>query len=283
MNFLKAPYPAPCEDGPKKNIRNSAAIAVFIFLFLFILRPMGLPVEMNMNAVLFILGFGVITFSICILFLVIIPSYWEGFFRSEDWTLLKSILYTSCLIFVIALCNLFYVDLYIDSLTITAGLFASFVVGTFLIGVIPSAFVLAVDFQKSRLRYVKEGMEIKDEVGSSGVGDEVLVFESKYDEEAIRVSVQDLLFVVADGNYITIHAKARPRRMIRNSLKYITEITEGFRYIEKTHRSYIVNLRNVAKVEGNAQGFVLHFADTDQLARVSRSNTKAVKAILSDF
>ncbi len=283
MNLLKAPYPAPCADGPKKNIRSSAAIALFVFVFLVVLRPMDLPTAINLQAVTFIFGFAVITFSICILYLVLIPSYWEKPFRSERWNLLKSMSYTSCLVFTIALCNLLYIDLYNESFAITSSLFLSFVAGTFLIGIIPTAFVLTLDYQKSKLKYMKQGLEIKEDIGQSVVTDEVLVFESNYDEEAVKVSLNHLLFVVADGNYITIHMKGKPRKMIRNSLKYVLEITKDFPYLEKTHRSYIVNLRNVSDLKGNAQGFVLNFPSTEQVARVSRSHTKPVKELLSSL
>ena len=60
------------------------------------------------------------------------------------------------------------------------------------------------------------------------------------------------------------------KQILRSSLKRI-EIQNPYNYIVRSHRAYIVNLKWIHKIEGNAAGYKLHLKDTEITVPVSRN------------
>ncbi len=279
MKILKAAYPPPCDEGPQKSLRTSMIVGIFIFLFLLFFRPFGMDGDLDLNMILIVLGYGFISFVICAVFLTLIPSQLPGVFSPQKWMFYKSILYISFMILFIGLANVAYTSIvFVGFETSLEGLLYT-IGGTFLIGIMPTVFFLARDLNLSEKKFIAESKEL---VGSNAKATESgveLVFESQYDEPSFSCKLEDLCFIEADGNYITIVTKSE-KRMLRNSLKYALSICSPHDNLVQTHRSFISNLNNVQNAEGNAQGYSLYFESIEAIARVSRSKTKEVKAFL---
>jgi DNA-binding LytR/AlgR family response regulator len=72
----------------------------------------------------------------------------------------------------------------------------------------------------------------------------------------------------------------QPRRtVLRNSLTNLEVILAGAGLI-RCHRSYLVNLRRVERVSGNAQGYRLHFIGLESSVPVARGRSAKVLEIL---
>jgi two-component system response regulator LytT len=73
---------------------------------------------------------------------------------------------------------------------------------------------------------------------------EFITFKDGY--ETVKLLLQDVLFVVSEGNYINIFSTTK-KYFIRYSLKWFKENTQdkGF---EQVHKSYVINLAKVDRV-----------------------------------
>ncbi|MCH5682870.1 LytTR family transcriptional regulator [Niabella sp. W65] len=60
--------------------------------------------------------------------------------------------------------------------------------------------------------------------------------------------------------------------LLRNTLTNIADQVSDAAHIYRTHRSWLVNVQRVARVNGNAQGLKLSVELMDQQVPVSRSN-----------
>ena len=60
--------------------------------------------------------------------------------------------------------------------------------------------------------------------------------------------------------------------------KIATQITQP--YIQRCHRSYLLNLHQIKYVDGNSRGLQLQLLDTDRIIPVSR---KYVKGVLEEI
>lgn len=104
-----------------------------------------------------------------------------------------------------------------------------------------------------------------------------LDFDAKNDE--ISVSLSDLLLLEASDNYVSIYYLKEDKlhkELRRGSLKMVEEQLGNREFIQRCHKSYIVNIQNVYKVSGNAQGYKLHIRNIDFSIPVSRSFPKAM-------
>ena len=102
----------------------------------------------------------------------------------------------------------------------------------------------------------------------------VLVAENK--KAALQIDPVDLFFVRSEGNYVEVYYHQNQnvqKELIRNSLKAIEEqliFSDFFR----CHNRFLINLRHVLKVEGNARNLVLVLARVEEKIPVSRSKSE---------
>jgi len=78
---------------------------------------------------------------------------------------------------------------------------------------------------------------------SENIKEEYIVFKDNYID--VKLSVNDILYVQSDDNYIHIYTSTK-RFMIRNTLSWFKENTPSSLF-HQTHRSFIVNISKVTK------------------------------------
>jgi DNA-binding LytR/AlgR family response regulator len=107
-------------------------------------------------------------------------------------------------------------------------------------------------------------------------------FVSDSGTEVFDCLTVDLLFIKAADNYVEIHYLdlGIPRKkLLRQTLKNILQLLP-FKEFVRCHKSYIVNLNQIASSYGNAQGYKLRIKNTSEVVQVSRSNSQVVKQYL---
>ena len=93
------------------------------------------------------------------------------------------------------------------------------------------------------------------------------------------------MFMRSADNYVEVfYHRANQTRceLIRTTLKLCTDLFAQQENILRCHKSYLVNLRFVNHVSGNAQGYKLHLKHTDELVPVSRTHNEVIKTRLSN-
>ncbi len=93
--------------------------------------------------------------------------------------------------------------------------------------------------------------------------------------ENFELDLSRLLFVNADGNYLKIHLKNEAPLLKRMTLNSLEEVLANYPQVLRVHRSYLVNLMQVEKVSGNAQGYKLRLKGSDETVPVSRNYLEA--------
>ena len=93
---------------------------------------------------------------------------------------------------------------------------------------------------------------------------------------------QDFIFAKSMDNYCEVYfyeGNSVKKEIVRIALWKLAELLTGAN-IRRCHRSYLVNFDRILSKEGNAQGFLLRFADMEEYALVSRSMLHSVKSYL---
>ena len=281
LKFLNSPFPA--KYSTKENIIVAILVGTFVALFLFLFKPFGVekqPIN-DFNPLLRYVGFGVVTFLGLIFIDNVIPRFFPKFFIESNYTVKKELAMNLLMILVIAIGNIGYLAYLIPgSLNVLDGLIMIW--HTFLVGVFPLVFLNLLKFN----RLLNANLKASNEINLSGVSS--LIAEKTLATPSLTFSVDsvdktldltDLLYIESVGNYINIaiNNDGEPsRNLYRKTLKSIEEGVK-YKHIIRCHRSYIVNLKKVIEVKGNAQGLKLTLEGCQDEIPVSRKYIKDVK------
>ncbi len=253
--------------------------------FLFIFKPFGIRISEGKD--LFFLGicacFGAITSAMYLLFYGAV-QYFSTFLptlQEQNWTVWKEILCTALFVSVLATANMVFNNYYFDQ----PSLFQYFWVWqkhTLSLGFFPitmGAFYVQKRLsRKNRLQSAHINELLTKETSLFADGLLTLVGDNK--NERLDVYASQLLYIRSTDNYVTVFYVEKENvksTILRLSLKKTAAQLAAFTQFYKCHRTYIVNLGQVIRLSGNAQGHKLHLAHGSELIPVSRSlNEKLV-------
>lgn len=130
------------------------------------------------------------------------------------------------------------------------------------------------DMIQSEVAIENEGFEKKNILDESPVyNEQIIEFVAENEKDKLKIKIQELLYIESADNYSTICYSENgntKNHLIRSSLKRIEQQIHNDS-IMRCHRTFIVNLNNVKKIEGNAAGYKLTLNFGEIQVPVSRS------------
>ncbi len=149
-----------------------------------------------------------------------------------------------------------------------------------LIGILPGSFCIYFNYSRALRRKLKRSEKLnkvlKKRLNSYESETVTLKGESKLD--IIRFSSDSLLYIQSQDNYskvLWLNDGEVKSVLIRSSLKSI-EDQISLPDVVRCHRSYIINLRRVVSIRGNAREYRLLLDTNDITIPVSRDSYKSV-------
>ena len=97
---------------------------------------------------------------------------------------------------------------------------------------------------------------------------------------ALKISKAQIVYIQAEGNYTEVYYRNQDileKELVRNRLKNIQEQLKSSNFL-RCHRSFVVNMNELLKVEGNARNFTLKLKDIEMSIPVSRAMVKNISA-----
>ena len=283
-NLLQKPY--YLEEDTKKNWIKIFFLSAFVFFFLFVFRPFQINEYLG-NTFLLVLGYSIVTFATTVLFILLLPKIFPRWFNPEEWTTAKEIIHILSLIFVIGLGNALY--------SAQAQIISSFQAGllyfelyTFAVAVIPVVFIVLFTEKKDAMRHDLLSEEIMQR-GILHKEEEVpqpmrFRLQAQNGKDSIEVNPEHILYVKSDANYVEVFShieQAIQKQLLRNTLTVVENQLQAQGRFFRCHKSYIINLEQVERVSGNAQGLKVHLAQLEEVVPVSRKNNGILKELLA--
>lgn len=288
--ILRNPY--PFEASFRRRTIVSLGISVFVFLFLYIFQPFGLNTY-PLSVFYLTLGYGLVSMLVLTLFNIIILYTFPSYFSEENWNTGRELFWFIVLLFFIGLGNSLYTWLAgignLNWKTLLVYEFYTVAVGIFPItlSVLINQARLKSNFEHSSeeltqlLKHPEISTPYKTETSEPHLSITLIAENGK---DAYTFSVEDILFIKSAENYAEVffYRDARTNcELIRTSLLKCETALKDFPDYFRCHKSYIVNLKKVRKVSGNAQGYKLHLEFTDDLIPVSRSKNDLIKELFA--
>jgi len=170
---------------------------------------------------------------------------------------------------------------YINSLSFNWSNYWWIINRTFILGGIPFTFLTIIDFQRKLKKNVNEAKKLTNTINFIGNTSthNTHQFVTDLKNESISVNENAFIYAIADGNYIDIHLfennqikKVSYRLNLSSLEKQLVSPN-----LIRCHRSYLVNLKKVNKITGNAQGLKLSFKNLSETVPVSRKYTPGIR------
>lgn len=277
FNFLKKPY--PFNDDLRHNSKIIFFITIGIFVFLYVFQPLDIKSLAYNDKLYLIAGIVVITFFSLTLNLMILPSLFPKLFISKKWNIKKEIIWNLWGLMLLSFGNLMYYKflglLEFDFYTILQIVF---------IGIIPISLLITINQDRILRLNLKSAVELNNKLQEyKSIQSKMITFESDYGKEDLKIKVSSLILIKSANNYIEVFWQENGKtksQMVRSSLIKVEKNLEEYKFIFKSHRSFIVNLDYIERIEGSSQGYKLFFNNIDFTVPVSQKYTNKLREMI---
>ena len=291
LKFLLQPYPFHYERP--RVWRLSLTLGVSTLLFLYLFRPVGIERGLVNGLFVTCLVYGLTAAVLFFFYFQALPLLLRGSQAIDNWTVLHEMLTFAGLFLLAGLVNTGLQPwLYATGAARDLDLVVQNVGNTFLVGFLILGILTAVNFnylvrsqeeKAALLRLILHGNtgSAKDVSASKGM---TVAIDSKHDQ--FSIDPETLLYAMADGNYVEVFERTEQevqRQLRRIPLKSLEAQLAHIPHIMQVHRAYLVNVRAIEQITGNAQGYQLRIAGTDQLVPVSRSYMDSFNQAISQL
>ena len=274
FEFLRKPY--PFNDDLKRNAKIIFFISISIFGFLLIFQPLDISILENKDKIYLVVGLGIITFLSLSINLLVLPSLFPNIFLNREWIVWKEIFWNLWLLFTIS----FGYFLSYKTLGILEFDFYM-VVKLILIAIMP--LTLLIVFNQNRLLklHLNTANELNSKLNENKfIHDKLVHFDSENQKDKLSIKARLLLLIKSADNYIEIYwreGNTIKKQLLRGTLLKTQDLLSEYNYIFKCHRSYLVNINFIDRVEGNSQGYKLFLENIDFEIPVSKTSINHLK------
>jgi len=309
LSWLKKPY--PFANDVRRMLAGNLLIGSFVALFLIVFQPFNINLWNTDYKILKLLGFGLVSFLAPTLFALLLKVLLSEKTREQSWNIGSEIISVMAVIMLVALGNLVYSWM----LDITALSFKGYVYAlaiTCIIGVFPVSIHITRKHNRLMKLHLEQALRLSKELeqkerapgkietateesreetdqpeeekkdepeDKNHEAAEWIILTAENGKDQLKLRHSELLFIESADNYsniISFSNNSRKREMIRGSLKRI-EGQISMPHIVRCHRAYIVNLKKIKGIEGNAAGYKVSFHDHPDTVPVSRTYPCSMK------
>jgi len=276
--ILNQKYPAPKPEV--RSVITAILFGSFIGLFLLFFEPFDINLSTHDNKTFEVLFFGIITTTVLLVFLYFLPLLFPKVFSDKYWKVKHQIIFYLIVLFVIATCNGIYTN-YINNLSFSWANYWWIINRTYVLGGIPLAFITLIDQQRKAKMNAGQAQTMLNSIKefTKDTTETLHQIDTDLKNETISFSEDDFYFAVATGNYIDLYIsekdvfKKDTYRLTLSSFEAQLDTST----LVRCHRSYLVNLKKVKNITGNAQGLKLTLNDQLETVPVSRKYMPIVK------
>lgn len=277
LDFLTSPYP----------LRKSAAqewgfilgAGAFVAFFLIVFQPFGTREFKSEHKYLFLAGYGVVVSVSIFLMSKMVPLLLPRLFEEEKWTVGRHILLLLLSFSLVFLACYVYKDVFLGHPVSWRG-FMGFYPVAVSVAVFPIVGLVVGDYILQLKRYGK-GAEDANRHFSPKEKDApttALALPDENGKTVLKTPPSQLLFLQAADNYVEVYhmeGEKAGRTILRNSLSNLEALLLPHHF-SRCHRSFLVNLSLVERVSGNAQGYRLHFSQTEISVPIARGRSAEI-------
>jgi hypothetical protein len=224
--------------------------------------------------------------SIPIFFIVRLLKQYRFFSDANEWTFLKELLSLIIILLTVGI-GLYFMGFIMEPPADRWNL-ATFIDSckyAFLVGIVPYGIFTLINYQHLFTKEIVRNFN-PDKKSSPEESEELIRIGSQLKKEELSFYPNQLIYAESEGNYVVFFLYIEQqvkKKMIRNSISNIEEQLSAIPYLVRTHRAFIVNIKQVISEKGNTLGYHLKLNGVDNVIPVSRQRTKTFDNLLKKF
>ena len=271
----------------KNELGRLFFICIGVFLFILFFQPFPLDMLDYNDRLLFVTGFGAITFLFgCIIF-ILIPFLIPQWFKISEWESDPPYILSALLLILTATAFAFYIR-YVGQVSIS--LYIMFKV--ILVCLIP-IFILVILYKNKSLELTIDLLKeqnknylLKFREDEKNKEDEKIEIFSDNKNGKLTLKYKKIVSIKSADNYIEIfylENDSVEKKLIRCTLKNIeSQLVHQTSFI-RCHRTRIVNSMHIEKLARNYSGYCLKMNCLEEEIPVSRQYLTQVKEVISAY
>ncbi|ASK31615.1 hypothetical protein CEY12_16510 [Chryseobacterium sp. T16E-39] len=264
--FSFASHPYPKSESLKEILVSSFGAGFLVYLFLVIFQPFGTENFQDPYKYLLLFPYSII-FGFSFFVLNLSTTHFKEWYISSE--LLKVIL----VLVLGSVLSYFYNSLFISHVRLSFGNYFYMLLYSLALGVpISTIYILSRYIYLKRI-HENTAEKISQQLVSHSIDSQKRLLNISTANTKLSIAEQDFLCAQSMENYCTLYIledKGVKKLLLRTSLSQLLQQIETDS-IKKCHRSYIVNLKKVEHLKGNAQGYKLILSEIDFEIPVSRT------------
>ncbi|MEM8526885.1 MAG: LytTR family DNA-binding domain-containing protein [Bacteroidota bacterium] len=270
------------EEDDRLRWRVVFLITLFVFFFLSVFQPFQLSTYPKAKLPVF-LSYAAITFVVSAFFAIFLPKVFPKWFNSERWTTGKEISYFLSMILFIGLGNTLYSAWMCFFRNFWLGLFY-FEIYTFAVALFPILFIVFITekLENQKHESLSTALMTQKQATQTPIQPrETIQITASNNKTVLTIVPQNIYYLKSEANYIEIiyrDSNKFEKTLLRNTLSAMEQQFQDFDYLFRCHKSYLVNLNQVERISGNAQGLKIHFDGLEEVIPVSRKYNELLKA-----
>ncbi|MCX2681660.1 LytTR family DNA-binding domain-containing protein [Galbibacter sp. EGI 63066] len=276
----------PYYEELKKVFLFLCFVAIASFLFTYLFEPFIVNVEEHkINNLWIILLHSVIPIPIAFVYFFFLKKSVNNI---ENWTLGKEFLHLALILLLVGFASFLIRDfIYTNPDNWSFRYLWEEIRNTFLVGSLLLAILLPLNQERLINKHLKDLKKLPTHQQNVKEAITIVQIFMPIAEEKFELNIQSFLFAKVDSNYLEIFYKGSSRLekdLKRLTLKEFDDQLSSFPFIFKVHRSYVVNLKAIESISGNAQGYILHLKDYSQRTiPVSRSKIEEFNQLYTNL
>ena len=211
------------------------------------------------------------------------PKLLPQWFAELTWTVQRQIVFESIyfgcigLVLLLVAVSMNVSQLNVSQLLIFVGL-------TFVLGSLPLSFKVLLTqniLLKRNIRNMQSLIQQHHDAAPKDASEQVIL--KAITNDSLTINLSQLLFVQAQQSYCEVYWLAEGETqhyLLRQNISKVQQQLADTP-IYRSHRSFLVNINQVAKVSGNAQGYLLHLASPPHAIALSRSKAGQILPLLA--
>lgn len=224
--------------------------------------------------------------AIPVIGIIKILNRFRYFSTDSEWTLLKELLSIVIILLGIGI-TIYFAGFFIETPSPRWNLstFLNSCLMASLIGIVPFMFFTLINYRFLFTTDIVQDFKQDANVIPEQI-EELVRIASRLKKEELSIYPSQLIYAESDGNYVVFHLNVNNqirKEIIRNSISNIEQELSAIPFLMRTHRAFIVNVRQVISLKGNTLGYRLKLNGTDTLIPVSRQKTRDFDQLLKGY
>jgi DNA-binding transcriptional regulator of glucitol operon len=258
----------------------SLLVGLFVAIVAVGVQPFGLSEFSHESKTLYLIGFGGVAFVGMLIAKFALPSILSSFYNDQQWTIARQVIHLSITIFIVAS----LIMLYSNYFNISSLAFID-ILKVALISIIPVAIVTFIQQKLFHTKFTSSAEDINNSLDSLNFPAPKQMFPVLvFGESGQKLSLvpNQLIYAETSKDSTDFYWQSLmgvEKTTIQTPLAKVEKELSAHPQFVRLHRNFVINMRGIHKVEGNARGYRLRIARTKHEIPVSWKFHKKLEKI----